>query len=419
MGVVTWKNIAPSNPAGILSAANAAAQAMGEGFSGVGTALQGGVDKKVQSETDDFISDLMSLETQAERDAMIGEAETAWLNIDTINKTNYELGAPDREMKKFEEQLAAEQISAFARLKEENRLKKDYWSHQVQNPKPTTGSGSGSSKNKFNPKDNNPFKGGQDAVFKYQKGKFGFGSGIGYNDENHYNQAINSFLSATDSQDNSIIDKDANNKPLITAWHINELANQRLLLFDDRLSFGTEDDHILGRPDAFVFVGVDGKSYDFRADGEDPKANAALVELIYDRILETDSPTQITERLYQEDFYKANPKIKTSNQGYKIFKEIYDANIKNKKYHSEVRAKEVFGSALDQDIIDELILKTTGTPEEKAFAVVEKDIAKWDIEMVKKRLNSLESQIKFGGTLPDYQQMQIKALKARLANEKK
>ena len=88
MGVVTWKNIAPSNPAGILNAANQAAQTMGEGFSGVGTALQGGVDKKVQSETDDFISDLMSLETQAERDAMIGEAESGWLNLDTINKTN-------------------------------------------------------------------------------------------------------------------------------------------------------------------------------------------------------------------------------------------------------------------------------------------------------------------------------------------
>ena len=106
MGVVTWKNIAPSNPAGILSAANQAAQTMGEGFSGVGTALQGGVDKKVQSETDQFVAELMGLETQEERDSMIAQANDAWLNIDTINKTNYELGAPDREMKKFEEQLA-------------------------------------------------------------------------------------------------------------------------------------------------------------------------------------------------------------------------------------------------------------------------------------------------------------------------
>ena len=123
MGVVTWKNIAPSNPAGILSAANQAAKTMGEGFSGVGTALQSGVDKKVQSETDQFVADLMSLDTQEERDAMIGAANTSFLNLDQINKTNYELGAPDRERKVFEEQLAAEQISAFDRLEKENTLK--------------------------------------------------------------------------------------------------------------------------------------------------------------------------------------------------------------------------------------------------------------------------------------------------------
>jgi hypothetical protein len=113
MGVVTWKNIAPSNPAGILSAANQAAKTMGEGFSGVGTALQGGVDKKVQSETDQFVADLMSLGTQEERDAMIGEANDAWLNLDTINKSNYELGAPEREMAAFKDKLKQEEESAM------------------------------------------------------------------------------------------------------------------------------------------------------------------------------------------------------------------------------------------------------------------------------------------------------------------
>ena len=46
MGVVTWKNIAPSNPAGILSAANEAAQAMGEGIAGIGTAAHVNSDKR-------------------------------------------------------------------------------------------------------------------------------------------------------------------------------------------------------------------------------------------------------------------------------------------------------------------------------------------------------------------------------------
>ena len=416
MGVVTWKNVGQTNPAGILNAANEAAKGIGEGFAGVGDAIQGYTDKRVQSETDDFVADLMALGSQEERDAMIAEAEGGWLNIDSINKTNYELGAPDREKQAFEEQLAAEQLSANQRADYKHDLDKKYWTHQVQNPKPTTGSGSGSSKTKFNPKDNNPFKGGKDATFKYQTESWGFGSGIGHEDENHYNQAIQSFLTSTDSQNNSIIDADADGKPLITAWHINELANQRLLLFDDRLSFGTEKDHIIGRPDTFVFTGVDGVDYDFRADGEDPEANAALVELIYDKILKTDSPTQITERLYQEDFYKANPTLKDSNQGYRVFKEIYNDNIKNKKNHSEVRAKEVFGSALDQDIVDKLVLKTTGTSDEKAFAAVEKDVAEWSISLVKNRLKILEGN---PGTLSSYQEMQIKALKARLANENK
>mgnify|MGYP001384887886 CR=1 FL=1 len=83
MGVVTWKNIAPNNPSGILGAANTAAKAIGEGFAGVGDAIQGYTDTRVQSETDDFVADLMALGSQEERDAMIAEAEGGWLNIDS------------------------------------------------------------------------------------------------------------------------------------------------------------------------------------------------------------------------------------------------------------------------------------------------------------------------------------------------
>ena len=119
MGVVTWKNIAPSNPAGILSAANQAAKAMGEGFSGVGTALQEGVDKKVQSETDQFVSDLMGLETQEQRDAMISEANDAWLNLETINQTNYELGAPARAKLAMEEAASTKHYFDMLRVAEE------------------------------------------------------------------------------------------------------------------------------------------------------------------------------------------------------------------------------------------------------------------------------------------------------------
>ena len=36
MAAVTWKNIAPSNPSGILNAANQAAQGMSEGLGTIG-----------------------------------------------------------------------------------------------------------------------------------------------------------------------------------------------------------------------------------------------------------------------------------------------------------------------------------------------------------------------------------------------
>jgi len=113
MPVVTWKNIAPDNQAGLLNAANQAAKTMGEGFAGVGTALQGGVDKKVESETNDFISDLMAAGSQEERDAMIGAANDSFLNMKNVNATNYELGAPDRAAEVFKTNLQLEEESAM------------------------------------------------------------------------------------------------------------------------------------------------------------------------------------------------------------------------------------------------------------------------------------------------------------------
>jgi len=98
MGVVTWKNIAPTNPAGILSSANQAAKGIAEGFAGVGEAATEFSDAKTKRETDDFVADLMTADTQAERDYMIEQANTGWLNLETINATNYELGQPDRDL---------------------------------------------------------------------------------------------------------------------------------------------------------------------------------------------------------------------------------------------------------------------------------------------------------------------------------
>jgi len=128
-----------------------------------------------------------------------------------------------------------------------------------------------------------------------------------------------------------------------------------------------------------------------------------------------ESPTETTEAQYYEAFNQANPGLKDSNQGYNIFKQVYDENIKNKKHHSEVRAKEVFGKALDDATIKKYVTTLTGTSDDRALDAVEHDVANWDIEMVKRRLASLEEM----SHLSEYQKMQVQTLKARLANEKK
>ena len=107
MGVVTWKNIAPSNPSGILQASVAAHKALGEGIGQIGTGIKDFSATKTKAATDDFIADLMALETQEERDNMIAQANQSWLNLDRVNKTNYELGAPEREQAAYEKQLAS------------------------------------------------------------------------------------------------------------------------------------------------------------------------------------------------------------------------------------------------------------------------------------------------------------------------
>ena len=108
MAAVTWKNIAPMNPSGILNSMNQSARQIGEAGTGIQEAISGYVDNKQKSETDAFVADLMNAGSQEERDAMIGAANQSWLNLDQVNKTNYELGAPDREQAAYEKQLATQ-----------------------------------------------------------------------------------------------------------------------------------------------------------------------------------------------------------------------------------------------------------------------------------------------------------------------
>ena len=54
MAAVTWKNIAPMNPSGILNSMNQSAKQIGEAGTGIQDAISGYVDDRQTSETKCF-----------------------------------------------------------------------------------------------------------------------------------------------------------------------------------------------------------------------------------------------------------------------------------------------------------------------------------------------------------------------------
>ena len=64
MAAVTWKNIAPMNPSGILNSMNQSAKQIGEAGTGIQDAISGYVDDRQTSETNAFVTDLMNAGSQ-------------------------------------------------------------------------------------------------------------------------------------------------------------------------------------------------------------------------------------------------------------------------------------------------------------------------------------------------------------------
>jgi hypothetical protein len=370
MAAVTWKNIAPMNPSGILNSMNQSAQQIGEAGTGIQEAISGYVDDRQKRETDAFVADLMNAGSQEERDAMISAANQSWLNLDQVNKTNYELGAPDRERKAFEEQLAAEQLSEFARLKEENRLKKDYWDHQVLNPKPTASSGSGgksssSKTNAFDPSTNDPTN--SDGYFKrYLSGENTLGFGQGFEDNNRadYAEWTSDFLNYKAPSGKSILgtitNANGSTEPEITAWHVNELVNQRLLRFEDRSLF--EGALPGGTPpgDNFTFEGLDGQKYYF-SDVKDNRKGAteALTDLIYEKLIGKPSPNKQLKIAYHKEFIKNNPQFDNPDEGFKIFERIYD-DIKDKSDQNQMALFDKLSNNEAEKLKESLLIGKSG-----------------------------------------------------------
>ena len=375
MGVVTWKNIAPSNPAGILSAANEAAKAMGEGFAGVGDASKEFAEYKTQRETDDFVADLMSLETQEERDSMIAQANDAWLNIDLINKTNYELGAPDREKKAFEEQLAASQLSEMQVLEQKLKDEKDLLKYKFEHGYYTgTPGGKSTKKTTYDPQDNSPWKVDGSVFPAHDTSWHGGGTGVGPEEKEHYQVATQNFLSA--AYDSGLIGSvdsgkgDGTTRREITAWHINELANKGLLTFEDNISLPGWT----GLDDTFIFKYA-GDTYEF-GKKMNQETSDALYEVIMSEVLGKTTQTVANKTLYWKDFLANNPDLdnpEAFDKALGIFQQKYNENITNKKSYTKARSDVVFGLHTFKDDTD----NNTSKEQDKPALVWDSKAEKW------------------------------------------
>jgi len=322
MAAVTWKNIAPSNPSGILSAANQAAKGIGEGLGTVGENITQFATDKETSETNAFVADLMAAGSQEERDAMIGAANDSWLNMKSVNATNFELGAPDRELDMFNQKLASQTVvdQAAAELLAENKIElQSLKNSNTTYKKPTSGIGSAG----FG---DNPVGGNGIFATNYPKNDniTGWGGGYDSDDDEHFVASRASFL-------NSKYAKDLN----ITAEMFNQLANDELITFEDRKL-----------KDQFIFQDRDGGKYEL--DDSD-KSHAAIAELIENKYFETDSVRQVNKNLYFNKFTENNPKISKSEAN-DLFTTIYNRNIKyNSNKLDNKTMSELFGKLTEEE----------------------------------------------------------------------
>jgi len=116
---LTWKTV--QRDGGAEKALALAAQAgrdIGSSFASAGDALTEFGANKTDAATDAFIADLMSMGTDAERQAAIAQADKSFLDLGRVAERTYELGADERAL---ETQLDKEQRDLTAQIAQEGR----------------------------------------------------------------------------------------------------------------------------------------------------------------------------------------------------------------------------------------------------------------------------------------------------------
>lgn len=128
MAILTWKNVNRQDNSDLLQTLIANNQAIGENIKGLGTTADDYVADRREKETGEFISQLMSADNTAQRDAMIESAKGQdFLDFEKISQKSYDLGADERtlatQLAKEARDAESEQLIDEREFKQSKELK--------------------------------------------------------------------------------------------------------------------------------------------------------------------------------------------------------------------------------------------------------------------------------------------------------
>lgn len=128
MAILTWKNVNRQDNSDLLQTLIANNQAIGENIKGLGTTADDYVADRREKETGEFISQLMSADNTAQRDAMIESAKGQdFLDFEKISQKSYDLGADERtlatQLAKEARDAESEQLIDEREFKQSKQLK--------------------------------------------------------------------------------------------------------------------------------------------------------------------------------------------------------------------------------------------------------------------------------------------------------
>jgi len=130
---LTWQNVSPSNPAGILQAGNMAAANIAKGLSAVGGSMQEYAKNAKEADTGKLLLMLDNAKDRNERQAILDNTDMDYIDQDIIAKDNQEFDAIQQQKAdvafsqgiQTEEAAAKKAQRAFMRTKELNREERE------------------------------------------------------------------------------------------------------------------------------------------------------------------------------------------------------------------------------------------------------------------------------------------------------